>query len=226
MSAFSVSGILDALRVQPTKSAGAGRAIMIVAGQRGQGVTTVSRGVAEAQASGTRAAYAIDLDLKRNAWLAMYDRQLGSRATSVLGGTRFYAPVDDQKRIVSEAPPSYYFRRVGTKNLFVGEFDNSALAPQWRVWMSDRSGYWDAVRASGATMVVAAPSLDRSKAALRIARHMDGVVLVVGADAGAAPAALTAKADLLRAGANLIGLVYAGVTEPVLMIDRMLRKSA
>jgi hypothetical protein len=55
---------------------------------------------------------------------------------------------------------------------------------------------------------------------------MDGVVLVVAADdAGAAPAALAAKAALVAAGANVIGLIYSGASTPVLTIDRVMRQA-
>jgi hypothetical protein len=54
---------------------------------------------------------------------------------------------------------------------------------------------------------------------------MDGVVLVVGGNKGAAPAAIAAKTALANAGANLIGLVYAGAAAPVIAIERMLRQA-
>ena len=53
---------------------------------------------------------------------------------------------------------------------------------------------------------------------------MDGVVMVVGADRGAAPAAIAAKAALEDAGANVIGLIYAGATAPVMAIERVMRQ--
>ena len=73
--------------------------------------------------------------------------------------------------------------------------------------------------------VVDAPALDRSEIGLRVARNMDGVVLVVGSDKGAAPAAIAAKEKLIEAGANLMGIVFAGATAPVMAIDRMLRQA-
>jgi hypothetical protein len=223
MSGFSVDGVLDALRVQPAKSAGGGRAIMLIGAQRGQGVTTAAHAVAAT--AGAATVYAIDLDLKRNA-LAQSFGDLGPRIGSALAGVNFYAPVDAQKRLVRHASPSYFYHRVGRSRVFVGSFDESALPAGCRVWISDRSDYWDAVRAGGATMVVDAPALDRSQAGLRVARHMDGVVLIVGSEPGAAPAAMAAKASLLAAGANLMGLIYAGASAPVMAIERLLRQSA
>ena len=126
----------------------------------------------------------------------MFGDKLGPRLSSVVSGLNFYAPVDAQKRILRNAPPSYFYHRVGRSRLFVGALDQSALANGWQIWISDRSDYWDAARASGAAMVVDAPALERSQAGLRVARHMDGVVLVVGAQAGSVPAALAAKSAL------------------------------
>ena len=224
MTGFSVDGVLGALRAQPAKSPGGGRAIMLIGAQRGQGVTTAARAVAEAASSAT--VYAIDLDLQRNALAASFGAELGPRMGSALAGVSFYAPVDAQKRLLRNAPESYFYHRAGRSRVFVGKFDQSAMPAGCRVWISDRSDYWDAVRAGGATMVVDAPALDRSQAGLRVARHMDGVVMLVGSEPGAAPAAMAAKASLIAAGANVIGLIYAGASAPVMAIDRMTRKSA
>ena len=81
------------------------------------------------------------------------------------------------------------------------------------------------MRATGGLVVVDAPSLDRSQIGLRVARNMDGVVLLVGGEPGDAPAATAAKEALVAAGANVMGLVYAGATAPVLAIDRLLRQA-
>ena len=104
-------------------------------------------------------------------------------------------------------------------------FDARLLPPAARVAVSGRPEYWNAARTSGATVVIDAPALERSQVALRVAPHMDGVVLVVGADAGAAPPAIAAKAALVNAGARVIGLVYTGADAPVMAIERLLRQA-
>jgi Mrp family chromosome partitioning ATPase len=91
--------------------------------------------------------------------------------------------------------------------------------------VSSAPDYWDAARAGGACVVLDAPALERSQIALRVARHMDGIVLVVADDAGAAPAAIAAKAALVAAGANVIGLIYSGARTPVLAMDRAMRQA-
>lgn len=223
---FSVDGVYDALARQPSISRGAGRALMIVAAKRKQGVTTAARALAEAGAGA--ATYAIDLDLKRNALAKLLGAEvgpLGPRIDGALNGQLFYTLRDAQGAVVAETETAFSYRRVGRTRIYAGIFDATSLAPGVRMTISSGAAYWDAARAGGATVVVDAPALERSQIALRVARHMDGVVLVVGSGPGDAPAAVRAKEALVAAGANVIGLVYAGAPAPapVAAIERMLQ---
>lgn len=191
---------------------------MFAAARSLEGTTSAARAVAHA--AGPGAVYAIDLDLRRNALAKALseDGELGPRIDGELNGVRFYSVRD-----IPEPPPAFFYHRVGRSRVYAGVFDTRALPKGARVGISARPDYWDAARAGGAFVVVDAPALDRSSVAMRVAAHMDGVVLVVGSGRGAAPAALAAKASLLEAGANLIGLVYAGADTPVAAIERLLR---
>ena len=215
---FSVEGVLDALAMQRPRREGAGRAIMFVAARGLEGTTTAARAVA--LAAGPGAVYAIDLDIRRNALAKALseDGALGPRIEGELNGERFYSVRD-----LPDAPPAFFYHRVGRTRVYAGVFDMRALPKGARVGISARADYWDRARAGGACVVVDAPALDHSSIALRVAPHMDGVVLVVGSGRGAAPAALEAKELLLESGANLMGLVYAGADAPVVAIDRLLR---
>lgn len=215
---FSVDGVLDALAMQRPRREGAGRAIMFVAARGLEGTTTAARAVA--LAAGPGAVYAIDLDIRRNALAKALseDGTLGPRIEGELNGERFYSVRD-----LPDAPPAFFYHRVGRTRVYAGVFDMRALPKGARVGISARQDYWDRARAGGAFVVVDAPALDHSSIALRVAPHMDGVVLVVGSGRGAAPAALEAKELLIESGANLMGLVYAGADAPVVAIDRLLR---
>ncbi len=217
--AFSVEGVLDALAMQPRKG-GSGRAIMFVSAQRNEGVTTAARAVANA--AGPGAVYAIDLDLKRNALARALseDGGFGPKIDGSLNGVSFYSVRD-----LPNAPPAFFYHRIGRSRVYTGVFDLRALPTGARIGISARSDYWDVARAGGAFVVVDAPALERSSIALRVAPHMDGVVLVVGSGRGAAPAAMAAKDALVEAGANLMGLVYSGAAAPVMAIERMLRQA-
>lgn len=217
---FSVEGVLDALAMQPRRREGAGRAIMFVAARKLEGTTTVARAVANA--AGPGAVYAIDLDLRRNALAKALseDGALGPRIDGALNGQNFYTVRD-----IPDAPPAFFYHRVGRSRVYAGVFDMRLLPKGARVGITARPDYWDAASAGGAFVVVDAPALEQSSVALRVAPHMDGVVLVVGSGRGAAPAALDARELLLEAGANLMGLVYAGADAPVVAIDRLLRQA-
>ncbi len=224
--AFSVEGVLDALAMQPRRGAGAGRAIMLISARRKEGVTTAARAVA--QSAGPGAVYAIDLDLKRNAFareLANIDT-FGQKLEGRLNATSFYSIRSPSGIVLQERAPAFAYHRVGQTRIYAGIFDPRLIPEGGRVAISPMPHYWDAVRTAGAMAVVDAPALDRSEIGLRVARNMDGIVLVVGSDKGAAPAAIAAKDKLVDAGANLMGIVYAGATAPVMAIDRMLRQIA
>lgn len=223
--AFSVDGVIGALKAQPQRMANGGRAVMLVSARRGEGVTTAARAVAEAAHWGV--VYAIDLDLKRNALAKALAESaaLGSKLDGRLGGVGFYSVRGPGSLAMPELTPAFSFHRVGQSSVYAGVFDARVLPSGARVAISARPEFWDAARASGAAVVVDAPALERSQVALRVAPHMDGVVLVVGSEPGAAPAALSAKALLTGIGANLIGLVYTGADAPVMAMERLLRQA-
>jgi hypothetical protein len=223
--AFSVEGVLDALAMQPRRGAGDGRAIMFIAARRKEGVTTAARAVA--QAAGPGAIYAIDLDLKRNAFareLANIE-PLGPKIDGRLNAASFYNVRGPNGMLLPERAPAFSYHRVGRTRIYAGVFDPRLLSEGGRVVISSAPHYWDAVRAGGAMAVVDAPALERSEIGLRVARNMDGVVLVVGSDRGAAPAAIAAKQGLIDAGANLMGIIYAGASAPVIAIERLMRQA-
>lgn len=222
---FSVDGVLDALGMQPTRTPGGGRAVMFVSARRGEGVTTVARAVAEAAGPGF--VYAVDLDLKRNglAKALCETAPLGAKMDGRLDGVAFYSVRGPGNTAMREVTPAFSYHRVGRSLVHAGVFDARMLPQAAKVAVSSRPEYWNAARMSGATVVIDAPALERSQVSLRVAPHMDGVVLVVGADAGAAPAAIAAKAALVNAGANVIGLVYTGADAPVMAMERLLRQA-
>ncbi len=220
---YSVDGVFDALALQPGR--GEGRAVMFVSGRRGAGVTTFAQTVA--QAATARAVYAIDLDLKRNALARALagGTRLGAKQDGRIGGQTFYSVRGANGALLTERTPAFSYHSVGASRIHAGVFDVRALPEGGRVVVSSAPHYWDAVRAAGGFAIVDAPSLDRSQIGLRVARNMDGVVLLVGGEPGDAPAATAAKEALVAAGANVIGLVYAGASAPVIAIDRMLRQA-
>lgn len=220
----SVGLIVDALHAQAPRSAGSGRALMIVSARANEDAVGVAHAVAHAAAPGS--VYAIDLDLRCNGLARSFmsnGEPLGPRIDGALGGASLWGVSNAAGRLVRVASP-YAFHRVGRSRLYVGAFDPRAIPAGGRVTISSSPSYWEAARAGGATAVVCAPALSQSEISLRVARHMDGVVLIVGSDTGSAPAALAAKNALDRAGANVMGLVYAGASAPIMAMERLRRQ--
>lgn len=217
----SAERVLEALAQQPRRSPGAGRALMLIAAQRRQGVTTLARAVALAAPGPI--VYAIDLDVRRNALARAFSahERLGASIDGRIDGEALVRLAGRNGRpMQAEAP--FGFRRLGQSRVFVSVFKAAPLPEDAQVIIDGSADYWVAARAGGVTAIVDAPALERSDIGLRVARHMDGVVLAVGDGPGAAPAAIAAKQKLLKAGANLIGLAYAG--EPSLpAMDRLKR---
>lgn len=226
MKDVSLDAVFDALTAQPPKSAGPGRCVMFVSARKGEGVTTIAHDAAKAAGSGT--VYAIDLDLRRNALAKAFKDagdSLGPRINGRLSGISFYKLAYPNGAIVEESRTAFSYHRLARSRVYVGVFDGRLVPDGGRILISSGAEYWNAARAGGATIVVDAPALERSQIGLRVCAHMDGVVLVVGDEPGAAPAAMAAKTDLLAAGANLIGLVYAKASAPVMAMDRLLRRA-
>jgi len=220
---FSLAGVCDALYAQPARGRGRGRALMLIGAQPKLGVTLAARKVAESLGPG--AVYAIDLDLRRNALAQNFskDNALGPRIDGALNGALFHGAIDAKGAPLT--PPPFGYHRIGRTRLYVGAVDGRGLPAGSRLVLSASGAYWDAVRDGGAMAVIDAPPLERSKAALALARHMDGVVIVVGAGEGAAPAAIETKRALNKAGADVMGLIYSGASAEVLALDRLIRQA-
>lgn len=217
-----LSAVLEALRATPAKSRGGGRAIMFVSAR--DDVTEISRAAAEAAKVGN--VYAIDLDLKRNALGRSFASKgkLGAPIDGRLSGISLCAITDAHGRPTGADGFSYH--RVGMSNVLVGAFDARSLPPGARMTLTADGDYWTALRASGATAIVNAPALETSQVALRVARHMDAIVLVVREMPGAAPVSIAAKDAIVAAGGNLIGLVYTDASPEAAVIDRITRKAS
>lgn len=223
---LNLDAVFEALHAQHPRGRGGGRAIMFMSARAHEGVTTLSRAAAEAAGSGN--VYAIDLDLRRNALARSFAASgaLGARIDGRLSGLSFCSAWDGQGLKLRGSDGAFCYHRIGASKLYVGVFDGRGLPKSARLVVGAEPDYWNAARACGACVVIDAPALERSHVGLRIARHMDGVVLVVSERPGAAPAALAAKQQIVAAGGNLIGLVYTNASAPVAAIDRVMRRAS
>lgn len=211
---FRLNSVFDALAARPAKSRGEGRALMFVAAREAEHTPSVARAAAETAPA--QRVFAIDLDLQRNelARALSEGAAFGPKVDGRLGGHSFCAALDAKGAPLAGGDTRFCYHRVGRSRIYAGVFDGRGLAKSARLLILDTPDYWNAARRGGAIVIVDAPAIARSRVALRVAPHMDGVVLVVGASAGAAPAARAAKAAIEAVGGEVIGLIYAGASMP------------
>ena len=216
MSLLALDAVFETLRAQPARTPGMGRALMFIAA-RDDDETLTQAAMAAAEQAEQGTVFVFDLDLRRNALARAFATRsnLGPRADAALGGANLCGAVDAAGAPIAGAELALGFHRVGESEVVVAVIDGKKWPAQSRLVISAAVDYWNAGRLGGATMIVAAPALEKSRVGLRVAAHMDGVVLLVNSDPGAAPAARQAKADLVAAGANVMGLIYANARAPV-----------
>ncbi len=209
---IDTQGLMQAIGALKPRGEGAGRVIMVTSGRRGEGVTNVVRALV--QAAGPEPVLVLDLDLRGNRLArALAEQKLGEAVAGDLDGVSLCTILDDAGARIDAEALSY--RQVGRSNVRVGVLNARAIPAGAKLRLSPGAAYWDAVRASGMTMIVDAPAIELGKASLAAARHMDGIILVVGGGEGAAPAALAAKRALDGTGARTLGIVYAGAQTPL-----------
>jgi hypothetical protein len=143
-----------------------------------------------------------------------------------LGGASLCGAVDHRDAHLRGSEAGLSFHLVGQTRISVAAYNGRTLPTGARIALSTAPDFWNAARASGALTIVDAPALEHSRVALGVARYMDGVVIVVSANPGGAPAALAAKAALVESGANIIGLVYTQASAPVAAMDRVWRQAS
>ena len=204
------------------------RCVMFMAAWRGEGVSTLARTFAEQCAwRSRRATLLVDLDLLRNSQCQSFIESgipVAESADGRLAGATFVRAV---MRDGVEAPMEarrMRIARVGDQRLYVTHFDAQGLKDDVRLQISNAPEYWRAARAGADYTVVDAPALQRSRAGLGVAAHMDGVVLVVSGAAGSAAATLALKAELERRGARVLGLVYAHADRGVTLLERLFQR--
>jgi Mrp family chromosome partitioning ATPase len=90
------------------------------------------------------------------------------------------------------------------------------------VQILSKGDYWNALRGFADYVVVDAPSLERSRAALAVARHMDASVLVVAAGSADRTAPARAREAIEEAGGRCAGVVFnKAPEEPPAFVRRL-----
>ena len=198
--------------------AGGARAIQFLAARSGEGTSAVSRAFADvvSRRAGAKGVWLVELDLLSGAQgeaVATDPETYGALGAPVRASPDASAFFDVQPATRAADggawPAASYLSAypVGGRRLWVTRFRKDALRGGQQVRVTDAPDYWRSLRTHADWIVVDAPAAERSRAALSVAPHMDGTVLVVDAG-GDDPAAVAMVRDQIAAvGGRCVGVV-------------------
>ena len=198
--------------------AGRTRVVQIVAARRGEGSSSVARELARyASHRAMRSVWLVDLDILSGAQYSAISTEserygrLGPAASASPDGSMFFTLRPPAKsRDGAAIPDARYLsaHQVGEARWWVTRFRSEGLRPGQKLHVLSDPRYWSTLRKHVDLIVVDCPSIDRSKAALTLARNMDQTVIVVSAEEPDVrpPAAL--RDALTEAGASIAGLFF------------------
>jgi len=214
-----------AMRV-PTIGDG-GRVILFVSALNGEGTTSVATSFAcLAARRSEKQAWLIDLDLRRNAVFRGFETRF---ARDIGRPGRAYDASLRQPPIYSIAPRLEDVRQeklltahdVEGLPLLITRFRNERLTEGQKVQLKPAPEWWAALRRMADWIVVDAPALQRSRAAMTLASAADAIVLVVEADRTSAAEIASARRDLQASGGNVIGVVMNRVGADAAFVERV-----
>jgi len=198
-----------ASRLRPQQGA---RTVMFAAARSGEGTSSMAASFALMAAEhAERTAWLVDLALAKNAAYDAFDAGLASGVArpgraydASLGCAPMYElmpPAQGGSAKLLTAHPV-----TGTR-LLVTRFRTERLARGQVARLRSQPGWWQALRRSTDWIIVDAPALDRSDAAMDVASEADGVVLVVQAESTGAEEVANAQIAIERRGGYVIGVV-------------------
>lgn len=195
-----------------------GRVIQFIAATSGEGASTVAREFARLAAVRARKpVWLVDADLSTQTQQAEIARDvdrygaLGRPAAASPNGSCFFTVQPSLRgrdgRMIADARLLSARPCLG-RRLWVTHFRGEVLKAGQRPVALPRGAYWDAMRRHAETVVIDAPSADRTDFGLTIAPFADAVVLVVAAEQADASIGAALRDELENAGARCAGLVF------------------
>lgn len=202
------------------------KVIMFVSALSGEGTTSMAASFAAIAARRSdKPAWLVDLDLKHNRAFSGFERRF---ARDIGQPGRAYDASLRQRPIYSISPRNadakqdklltaheieglpLLVTRFRRERLKTGQIASLRSSPEW----------WAALRKISSWIIVDAPALDRSAAALTMADQADGIVLVVQADRTTATDLAAAVRGLEAKNGNVLGAVMNKVGGDARFADR------
>ncbi len=214
-----------ATRLPPTSQGG--RVILFVSALSGEGTTSVATSFAcLAARRAERNAWLVDLDLQNNPVFSGFEQRF---ARDIGRPGRAYDASLRQSPIYSVSPRNPQSKQdklltahdVEGLPLLITRFRNERLQAGQHVTLISSPAWWTAVRKIADWVIVDAPALERSSAALDLAEQVDGIVLVVEADRTTTADVAAARRDLQMRGGKLLGVVMNQVSADARFFDKM-----
>ncbi|MEO0981086.1 MAG: hypothetical protein AAFX03_00370 [Pseudomonadota bacterium] len=216
--------LVDLWRAPPV-----GPAVMFVAARSGEGTTSIAASSALIAAEhARRVAWLVDLDFQRNS--AFRGFEAGFAEAAGPPGEAYNANLGDTPPCVVIGGGSAEHRSAGKlltahpilrTRLLVTRFRNERLFEGERAAFQARPAWWRALKRSADWIIVDAPALDRSTAALVAAGTMDAVFLVVSADRTEPRTVEALAAEIAAHGGAVAGVVLNRRRSDARFVDRI-----
>lgn len=198
-----------------------GRAILFVAaGAQTDGGVIARTFAEEAAARAERGVWLLDLDFSASRQFARYaalggDRAPGAARDARFGAAPFWRLAGEARGEAGPEPAALLAaHRIGASTLHVSRFDPAAAQGR-RVQVGPQPAYWAAARSRLDLIVVDAPGLARSRAALALAADMDAVVLIVDAQADDPNEVVLAQQAIETRGGRCLGMVLTNAPSTI-----------
>ena len=202
------------------------RVLMFTAARNGEGVTSMAASFAcmAARRSG-KAVWLVDLDARRNRAFKGFERGI---ARDIGRPGRAYDASLKQPPLFGITPKVANARQdklmtahdIEGLPLLVTRFRSERLKSGQRVFLQDSPGWWETLRKMASWIIVDAPALERSSAALTVAREADGVALVVAADRTTPVEVEGARREIEIHQGRMLGAVLNGVKADARLANR------
>lgn len=205
---------------------GDAKVIMFVSALRGEGTTSMAASFASIAARRSdKPAWLVDLDLKRNRAFTGFERRF---ARDIGKPGRAYDASLRQSPIYAISPRDAAEKQdklltaheIEGLPLLVTRFRRERLQDGQVASLRQSPGWWAALRKISSWIIIDAPALERSAAALTMAAEADGIVLVVQADRTKATDVAAAMRDLEAKQGNVLGAIINKVGSDARLADR------
>ena len=204
------------------------RVLMFTSARSGEGVTSMAASFAcMAARRAEKPVWLVDLDFRRNPVFHGFEKGF---ARDVGPPGRAYDASLKQTPIfnVTPSPAGARYDKLLTANdieglpLLVTRFRTDRIKSDQRVLIQDSPGWWQTLRRMASWIIIDAPALERSSAALSLARQADGTVLVVAADQTTPADVDGARREIEVNQGRILGAVMNGVKADARLANRFI----